>query len=122
MNKRLEKIVPPGYGAENILALWCLGSIICVMIAMGFMLDFERDLRFSGRIDDFAEYFGDERISYLTYGHIRERCFTFLALGLLAFAPCTTVTISGKAKAFTPCAAWGSLWSCISGHGSCRCG
>lgn len=87
MKKRLEKIVPPGYAAENILIFWCLGSIICVMIAMGFMLDFEKDMRFPGRIDDFVEYFGDKRIYYLTYGHIRERCFSLLALGLLAFVP-----------------------------------
>lgn len=87
MKKKLENLVPPGYEVENICIFWCIGIMVCVMIALGFILDLERNLNYSQKISNFTEYFSDDMVSFLFRCSFRHRCFKVLALCAFIFVP-----------------------------------
>lgn len=87
MKKKLEKLVPPGYETENICIFWCIGITVCVMIALGVILDVERNLNFLQKVSNFTEYFSDDRVSFAFRRSVRHRCFTVLAVGTFIYVP-----------------------------------
>lgn len=89
MKKKLERIVPPGYGTEKIFTFWCFGMFLCVLISLTFFLSLSRELlRYPSRqFDKFTEILLEGAYSGTILHPLRHSCYFFLAAALLIFIP-----------------------------------
>lgn len=100
MRKKLELIIPPGYGTEKIFTFWCIGLVLCLLITSTFFITLESKYskledRYDGDLNkmnmkefhSFYYFLGEEEFGFESFYSMRESCYTLLAELLLIFVP-----------------------------------